>query len=183
MHFLRIPNDEIWEWPYFLHGCSAYIYYKIPYNTINYQMMTKFAAWGPACIIKFHSLSAAAIKWSIASKIWRYNNWMNSEFSALDNLVRFHGCITFIVDKMNVKYSRISSCLITTWQNSFCSKDLIQFEPHSPNLWFIAVSISFLLIHPLWNIPSTGNNSLEGSSNIWWDTKLYKNVAVIQINQ
>ena len=116
-----------------------------------------FILWraGPACVIKFHSLSTAAIEWSIASKIWRYNNWMNLKFSALiitvlfdtydctyelynnwmnsefwslDNEVRFHGFITSIINKMNVKYSRISSCLITTWQNSFCSKDLIQFE-------------------------------------------------------
>ena len=82
---------------------------------------------GPACVIKFHSLSAAAIKWSIASKIWRYNNWMNLEFWSLDNVVRFHGFITFIVDTNECKAFKNLPLLNLTWQDSFSSKDLIQF--------------------------------------------------------
>ena len=76
-----------------------------------------------------------------------YNYWISLEFSALDNVVRFHGFITFIVDTNECKAFKNLPLLILTWRSSFCSKDLIQFEPHSLNLRFIAVSIPFLLTH------------------------------------
>ena len=43
-----------------------------------------------------------------------HNNWMKLEFSALDNVVRFHGFITFIVDTNECKALKNLPLLILT---------------------------------------------------------------------